>query len=345
MVLAVVAVAGIFLLTRGCSTGRERTTDDMIVLIKPDAPPALVVGALPTNSGNAGDDYALAVKVIKDNYAQLAVYLGDEAPSGPGGRLDYGIVRNVQDEDESGAAAAIPPPPVMALLEQIESHVKAGAAKQTMDYTFTHTPKTFQVAIEYRPATELLNVADALDSLRVYYLRQNKRDRAIACAQAEFVLGWHMASEGRIANMTQVGLDIQVKAVEGLKAIHGETATENDELKTLNTYVLKINDAKRRVIRKLQAIWPASPALGDVLFIVEKDPDSAWRAQGLLALGLVRYAYRSKSDPVEAEAVLDRYMKDPNPYLAAAASAARAFTREQFNQVGSGNLPDDNGGR
>ncbi|MCE5327737.1 MAG: hypothetical protein LLG01_15130 [Planctomycetaceae bacterium] len=335
MVLAVVGIVLAFLVTGGGTAGREKTTNDMIKLMKMDMPPAIVVDSLPTNSGNAGDDYALAAKLLKDNYNQLAIYIGDEAPVGPDARRDYGIVRG--NEDEAEVPKALPEEKVMALLQEIETHVKAGAMKQTMDYTFTHTPRQFKVAMRFDGAIELLDVAKAMDSLEVYYRRQNKRDQAIACARAEFVMGWHMASEGRIANMTQVGLEIQVMAVDGLKSIYSEKADDAETIKTLNTYVLRINNAKQRAMAKLLAIWNVNPALGDVLYIVENDQDPAWRAQGLLSLALVRYAYRKKGDPAAAEAVLDRYMKDPNPYLAAAASAARAFTQQDFNQVGAGN--------
>ena len=66
------------------------------------------------------------------------------------------------------------------------------------------------------------------------------------------------------------------------------------------------------------------------------DEDLAWRVQGLLTSGLIRFtAMGSRGDKRRLKRLVDKYSGGDDPYLAAAAKAARDFTRKEFNVIGT----------
>ena len=329
--LVLVVILVVFLLFPSGS-GRVRTNPRMLKFRDLGVSPQLVIGSVPSAAGNAGDDYYQAVTVMKQNMREIAQDIGEEDYL-EDSREDLGIATEDPDDMRGRRQATAAG---KAVLQQIEAHVKAGAQKAKMDYTFVHTPRQFEVGRAYRPAHDLLKVASALDTLRVYYEREKNLQAAEDCIKAVFVLGWHMMNERRHPDMVRQGMEIQSLAIEVLEQLYQAAGGQKAQrLDSLNAYNMKLLALKSFWSKKSRVVWNIRPEPGDIRYVVDNDKDLSWRVQGLLALGLVRHAPRSRGDLKLAQATLAKYAASKDPVLAAAARAAQQFTREQFNQIGA----------
>jgi len=287
---------------------------------KIDASPVLVLGHEPAGPGNAGDDYAKAVKLYKTSPEEF-----DEA-------LRSRVEVAMGEWPLTGQ--------VLSAFEQMDRLVAAGAKKKDMEYTFVHTPKTFDVSLSYGPADDLQKLGGALETLALHYYSKKKYAEARKVLEHLFTLGWHMTNERVRVDMVSRGLSVQGTAIETLLSVYKVWDSGGNDPHTAQTADLEKYNRARRAMRrtydrKVKVVWNTKPKPGDVFNIIENDKDRAFRVQGLLALGIVKFTARTRGDERRAGDLIKDYSESSDPYEAAAAKAAGAMTRIEFNQLGT----------
>lgn len=298
--LLVVVIVGVF---APSVTGPTMATlqEGFMNLKGGDISPAAVIGSNPSGGGNAGDNYARAASVAEASELEIA----RNSPAG------------------------------MKAMKSIASHVAAGAAKEKMEYTLTHTPRSFRIGYVYQPARDLQRVGGALRLLAAQYHKRKNYREAEKVLQDMLVMGWHMMRERARPHMVQCGLGVQRQALEGLKAVYAARGGQPaGKIAALANYRQQLYEVTRSYADKHKVCWRTQSHPGDVCNIVENDRDRAWRVQGLLSLGLIKFTADKKGDRKRAESLLKRFVGSSDPFEAAAAKAAIDLTADQLHGLG-----------
>lgn len=267
-----------------------------------------IVGAAPSGAGNAADDYIRALAVVRQREQEIA------------------------SVDAGGSSAA-----GMTALRKVASLVAAGADKANLEYTFTHTPKTFDVGYRYGPAVDLQTISGAMFILGRKLYESKKYAEAEKVLFDLFVMGWHVAKERANVYVVRTGFGIQMTALGGLQSVYRDWGPEySDKRARVAAYINEIITLEREYDEKQRICWSTDPNPGDVFHLIEKDQDRAWRVQALLSLGILKYRHENRrGDMRELEELLDRFSNSSDPFEAAAAKAAKNLTREEFRRLGT----------
>jgi hypothetical protein len=279
------------------------------------SPAPFLGGSLPSGPGNAGDDYRQAVDLYRAHHEQV-------------GDAEEHVVDIIKGKFN-------PPEATVTALESIYTLVAAGATKKEMKYS---TPQDISVRAAYDPASRLALVGDAMIILGDVRMGAKKYDEAEKAYRASFALGYQMTKEGSRALMLLEGLGVQGAAVGRLGDLYSEWDKKKYEstLNALEDYAHALDKVHKECQDKMNTLWQKKPEPGDVFAIVERDQDPTWRVEGLLLCGVIRYTHptHAGNQRVDKELV-DKYAADPNPYVRAAAMAARELTPEGWKQVGT----------
>ena len=278
------------------------------------SPAALLGGTEPNAPGNAADDYRKAIEVCKANADRIA---------------------DAMDRmDEISAGKYKLSPSVMKTLETILDHVSAGAAKREMQFT---TPQDLAVRYADDRAARLARVSEALVLLVNAYYSAKDYERLEKTLRAKLVLGWHMAGEHVRATMCLQGLEIQTQAAGAMRVLYGKWEKEDRAavLKAAGEYEAAVRTAARAYRVKFSQVWKAMPQPEDVFAVLEADKDRAWRVEGLLLCGVIRFT-RTEDAAVQKAAAkfLETHADDKDPFVKAAAAAAAGLTKKAFEHVG-----------
>ena len=267
-----------------------------------------IVGAAPSGAGNAADDYVRALAVARQREQEIA-------------KVDAG---------DSSAAG-------MAAMRKVASLVAAGAGKAKLDYTFTHTPKTFEVGYRYQPAVDLQTVSGAMFILGRTLYEAKEYAEAEKVLRDLFVMGWHLVQERAHVYVVRTGFGIQMNALGGLRSVYRDWGPEySSKMSTVSAYIGEIITIERHFDVKQRICWSVDPKPGDVFHIIEKDQDRAWRVQAILSLGILKYrAEDRRGDMRMLGKLIDRFSSSSDPFEAAAAKAVKDLTREEFRRLGT----------
>ncbi|MDY6914548.1 MAG: hypothetical protein SVT52_08850 [Planctomycetota bacterium] len=277
--------------------------------------PAVVVAFESTGAGNAGDDYHEAVTIHQANAEGI-------------GRFVYDL-QAIAKGDTAAEAATID------ILNKIDAHISAGSRKAKMQYTFVHTPKKFKVGYNYKPAEALFNVSEAMDALATYYFAKNKYEDAWNVLCHEFVMGRHMMDERSRPDMVYLGVFIQTKSLDGLMDIRSKWDGAKDiNLNKFKQYACQLSAVRNSYEQKLKIVWNTRPEPGDVFHVIKADQDRAWRVQGLLSLGILKFTAVKRGDLRQTDKLIEKYLTSSDPLEAAAAAAARDLDTAGFNRLG-----------
>lgn len=277
---------------------------------------AKVIGAVPAGKGNAGDDYRKAIDAHRKHAKLIAEAIGK-----------FG---------ETPRVHPTLPPPALEALEQIASHVAAGAARKEMRFTFVHTPATFEYGYFYRPTEDLERVAEPL-SLLVYHYRAAKRYAdAEKVLRDRFVMGWHMMNERSRTDLVTRGIAIQEQTISSLKTLYRERPGGHAaKIADLAEYATALREVREHYFRK-HLIFASANSIepGDVFNIAVNDKDRAFRVQAILALGRLRFVATRRGDVRRTKKLIERFLESDDPLERAAAVAARDLTPEEYRLSG-----------
>lgn len=282
-----------------------------------DVSPAVVLGAEPSEPGNAGDDYRLAVAVYRTNKDAI----------------EQAIDRELAGEITSGDY--VPELPVMEAVRKINEHLTAGARKKTMRYC---NPARIVVKFAYASAMELRDLSDAITVLDGVYRSTKNGAELEKVLHNQFALGWHMMNERARAVVVLRGLRTQMKAVNTLEDLYASWKWEPnrhvEQLKGCRQYARGLRKVLRFYENKWNIVWKPRPDPGNIFRIIERDEDRAWRVDALLVLGAIRYTHKAlRGDSRVTRKLIERFAKSSDPFEKAAAAAARDLTPEGFQQI------------
>jgi len=299
------------------TTLKKGFMDELVV----DASLALVTGAVPAGSGNAGDDYKAAFDAYTRNKALLEEF-------------DKELGRN-NGEVRLTSGKLTPPADVLDALKEIAGHVEAGAQKGSFEYLFTHTPKSFEVGYKCAGVVDMLVVYNAVLRLVWYHWGLKEYDKIAELQKNLIVMGAHMAGEGARLHMTESGLSIQYAVANDLAGNYRNAGEAySDKIAPLEKYGRAVNVALRRVNAINGLFKDTTLPVGDILNIADKHKDRAVRVQAILFLARVRFEVSGRRGDIRyANKLIDRYADSSDPFEAAAAGAADDLTEEGWKKL------------
>ncbi len=322
LVTVAVLLASQWFVIRGTEPEREITKPGALDLIEIANPPTMVYPEALTKPGNPGDDYAKAVAIYEDPDNLRAIFDWTE---------DYYELSQLQKWDQ------IPTPPKPIL--DIAALIIRAAPKQDMRYVFEYTPRSLEVQYESLAANRLSQLAsdkgmtdkhDALMySLTTYYSRTGQFDKAITLGQATFMMGWHMFAERATVNMMAHGLLIQYQTLPRIQEAY-RLMGQPEKAAALDPYYADLKKLWSQHGQKQALIYANPPHPGNLLYVVDNDPDRAWQVQAILALGIAKFTATRQGDMILIRQKILDLQESDDPFIEAAADAAHDMTMAQF---------------
>lgn len=268
--------------------------------------------------GNAGEDYVKAIAMYRANAEALNQELGHI--------------------DQISSGTYTPKAANLQIIRDILDILTAAGAKKEMKYTLVLTPKEFIVKRSYKPGDDLARLANLLGLLNSADVMNKNYAAMEKSFQACFTLGWHMMSERARATAMLNGIALQQAGLNDLESLYNvwQTEAHKQQLAGIATYRTELTPLREFTEGKCNIIWKNPPEPGDLYRIIENDQDRVFRVDALLFLGAVRYTHAKFPADIRKTAVLlDQYEKSADLFEAAAATAAKKLTPEDFRQVGA----------
>lgn len=323
LVLSVVVIL-IFVWNPPPSPPRDTTAPGFLDLKQVDVPLSELIGYTPSGPGNAGADYQKAVQIEIANHDEIN-HLGDIE------RLESLAVAKDASSD-----------PAMKIVQQIYDHVAAGAKKKDMRYAFVFTPKDLKFSYRHRAADNLYRVAVAVHLLHMVHLDREEYAEAEKVLQALMVFGMHLFNERALAQISIEGVAVQTCAVQRLLQLYAKwPEAPRHRLRPLRDCESQLRLISSNFRQKKKILWDNIPANdpvthepiispGDVFNVIENDRDRAWRVQGLVTLGALKFRATGRGDVKKTDDLIAQYKTSDDAILAAAAKCADELTVEQF---------------
>ncbi len=286
-----------------------------------------VLGTLPSQGGNAAEEYERAISIMIKNEKQLTKI---------GEYIDRRPELNASDLD---------------LCESIADEVIAGSKKKEMRYIerqlkklpdnrfpcarFILTKSTYDGGRDV--VSDLANLTSPLDYLYAHHFTKKNFDEALRVRKAQFTLAWHMSNEPSRVAVLLTGIDLMIGNCEQLERLYNEMGNSGMASSTA-TYRDKLQRLLPDLQEKFNKIWKlqntdgnlTSPT-GDIFNIIQNDDDVAFRAEGLILLGAVKYFdFGKRGNVKKTESLIKEYIQSDNPILRAAAKAAKLAKQEEL---------------
>jgi hypothetical protein len=317
-----VGLASQWFIVKGTEPERAVTAPGALALIEIENRPTMVYPQALSQPGNPGDEYARAVAIYEDPNNAREIFEWTE---------EYGRLSQLQQWD------AIPAPPQPIL--DIANLIIEAAPKRDMEYMFVHTPRHLEVEYEILPANRLSQLAadkgssDSHDALMyyliTYYARTGQYDQAVELAQATFMMGWHMFNERGHANMMAHGLLIQYQIIPRLQETY-RLMGEPERADAIQPFRENTQNLWRVHGERQALIYANPPHVGNLLYAIDHEEDRAWRMQAILALGIAKFTSARPGDMRLLRERILELCEDPDPFIRAAAEAARDMTMADF---------------
>lgn len=278
----------------------------------PTAALTLVLPAVPSEDGNAADQYRKALAICKSSSAEISA------------------------ASEALAEDKAPSPEAIEAMKKIDDLCAVAAKKAKMEYCLDADRTQLAVAYEHPQTKELRSISGALYYLFFYYAKvQKNNELAQQVLFRQFTLGYHMQNERALPVVVAAGMDIQDAACAeliGLYKLWGEGHLKQGE--DVQQYRATLGKPISFFRDKLEVAWSVKPEPGDIFNIIENDQDPCWRTQAILDLGVLKFTAQKRGDRKYLQKLTDRLLQSGNPMEKAAAQAARDLTLEQFNLLG-----------
>ena len=287
-----------------------------------DTPIDTIAGSVPSAAGNGGDDYKAAFETFKGAREAIDAF--------------HKTIAESENRKQFVRGELAPPEPVLSALKTMASRLASGARKGAFEYSFTHTPDEFEVGYFYQGALDLIKISRCMSTLMLYHFGRKEYPQAVALQRNLIVMGWHMANEDVRLHMTEVGLDIQNVAANGLVDIYRNWGEKDhaEEIQKVGSYQRAVNSAKRPLTAKMRLFRKLKIDSGDILNIAENHKSRAFRVQAILFLGRLRFEVSGRRDDMRyTDKLLDKYIDSSDPFEEAAARAARDFTEDDWKKL------------
>ncbi len=271
-----------------------------------------LVARMPSQPGNAADDYWQIVTEYDKNPNTFENFI------------------NLSDE-QCNAATLIPNQPFAAL--------RAGVLKKDCTLYFGKTGpfnlfsrEAWQTAMFEKTAEMIYNAVDV-------YRAQGDVAAERALWETYLLFGRHICRH-RVRTLSfYQGVQAQLNAVDNLIQLY-KKAKQAEKVKTANEYKSGLQAMADAWQEKFEIIKRLNVHIGDLVHVIENDPDRMWRIEAILMLSFRRHTvgntlghYQVKVEQDRARKLLARLANDSDPYIAAAAKVAGDLKKEQVGNV------------
>jgi len=300
----------------------------------PSTPLSAILPAVPSEGGNAADDYEKALT----RYKQVRE-----------------VIDGTADIERVNTATAASDPwadPGYKACREIADLVAAGAKKAEMRYTFVFTPTKLKPYYQRKYARDLYQISIAASQCFHLHMERKEYEKAEKRMQDMFILGWHMFSERAVPDMSVQGMDIMLFAVRRLQELYNVWPDgPTDKIASLRAYeneLIEIHDFARQ---KRKILWDSLPSAvgtssdqfypGDVLNMAENEKDRAWKVQAILTLGAMKYRAPSRGDKKALQSLIRQYLGSEDPIIKAAAKCADEMTVQDYQGLGTADFTEE----
>ncbi len=332
----IVSIVGILLIVGiTCKTiffpGYDSPTLGLSMANRRPAPQAAtaVLGSLPSQGGNAAEDYERAIAIMIANQKKIDT-IGEYIARRPNlNSADLALCEDIADEVIAGSKKK--------KMRYIERQLKKFPDQRFPCARFILTKSPYDGGRDI--VSDLANLTTPLDYLYAHYFTKKQYNDALRVRKAQFTLAWHMTNEPSRAAVLLTGMDLMVGNCEQLERLYTEMGDSAMARSTAD-----YREALQRVLPDLQEkfnqIWKLentqgelSSPTGDIFYIIENDKDIAFRAEGLVLLGAVKYFdYGQRGNVKKTESLIKEYIQSDNPILRAAAKAAKLAKQDELSQ-------------
>ncbi|MBN1555634.1 MAG: hypothetical protein JXA11_12885 [Phycisphaerae bacterium] len=314
-IIAGVLLAGLvgYLLSTVVFPSPDKPTIDttrlgVLELHAPKTPVNDVLGEAPSGEGNAGDDYAAAAAFYRQHKEEFEEM--------------YDLLQN-----DSAATLDIKQ---LELGRVFLEKLAPAASKQSMTYTFVHTPKELKVTAFADGANDFENLSRALQCLIEHYDRTQQPAEAAEPARAMFIMGWHLMNERARFLLVASGMEYQDAGGQTLLKVYKD-AGDGKKLQAMESYLGELVFPHKLTMDKQRIVWNFNAKPGDVFNIIENDKDRMWRIEGTLALGMLKFRQKGhRGNMRKVEQLLTTAQADDDELIRAAADVAQNCTSEQI---------------
>ena len=320
----VVVVGGIFLAAAFPSPSpptRRTLADGMLDMVEFPMTPQAVTGRPMAAAGDAGKFYNQAMEMCRSAAEDIEQMTA---------RADW-------RELTAGKAELLPAQ--LQQLAEIAEQVGQGAMRKDMNFVLTYTPKKLEIASDLQAADDLQNLLTPLWLYAAALIGQGQHARAERVYCDALTMGYHFMAERARVSMTLKGAAVQKAACRRLAQLYGQSWPQRGHRAVLvedyHAAVAELSERyrhKNTIIADLRAVRE-SP--GDVFNIAANDEDRAWRVEGILTLGIVKYAAADRGDKRQVRKLTRKFLASDDPLEAAAAKAVDGFTIEQYRLLSS----------
>ncbi|MBN1943911.1 MAG: hypothetical protein JW849_11510 [Phycisphaerae bacterium] len=288
----------------------ETTRRGVLDVQAPQTPLKDVLGFEPAGAGDAGDDYAAAIEFHNQH------------------QDEFKAMHERLEKDETATLEITDLELARALLKLLAPAAK----KETMTYTFVHTPTALRVSAFADGAEDFENLSRVLQCLMEHYNRARQIPESAAPAQAMFLMGWHLMNERARFALTASGMEYQDAAGRALLEVYKD-AGDAKKLEAMETYLDELLFAHKLTMDKQRIVWSYDPKPGDVFNIIENDQDRAWRVEGTLTLGALKFRQRGRRGNMrKIEQLLEASQASDEELIRAAGEVARTCTSDQITR-------------
>lgn len=299
----------------------------------PSTPLSAILPAVPSEAGNAAEDYEKALA----QYKQLRE-----------------VIDGTADHERVDAAIAASDPwadPGYKACREIADIVAAGAKKAEMRYTFVFTPRKLKPYYQRSYASDLHDISIPVSQCFFLHMERKEYDKAEKRMQDMLILGWHLFSERAVPHMSDQGIHILLVAVRRLQELYKAWPNgPTDKIASLRAYENELIEIQDFARQKRKILWDSLPSAvgtssdqfypGDVLNMAENEGDRAWKVQAILALGAMKYRAPSRGDKKALQSLIRQYLASEDPIIKAAAKCADEMTVQEYQGLGTADFTD-----
>ena len=281
-------------------------------------PLSLVLGADPSEAGDAADYYNQAIAAYEANREALEE-INSRQP-------DVARREHRYSNEE------------LAQLRKVADLIASGAARAEMS---NYSADEIQDARRVEKAERYQELADVLDSLALHHRIEGApadMAKVAKCYLDLLVMGRHMVEERARFEIVDTGLGFQDAACSQLGAVYRKIAPDKvDAVEEYNlglaALIEQYSTLRNEVFYVLREEW-GCPHPGDLINLAGGHPDRAIRVEAIIRLGIVKFGGIERGDVDHVQKLIKKGLASEDEFDRAAAKVANGMTAEDVRMLG-----------
>lgn len=318
-VLAIGLVLVMYLVFPAATMPTVRSMGPNMVLPTPSVGIETVIGAEPSEPGNAGEDYKEAFAAFNQEETQ---------------KVWQACVRanKITDAD-------------METLRRVVNPLLAGTRKKDMQYYFKFTPQKIDLPYQPTEQGDFQDLAAVLQLLAISAQQDEQYQKAEEYLFAYMIVGDQLLNERARWDISKRGLGLVKSACSnkswGLAPLYTKW-NKPDRVEAVKAFRESLDTVSARYDELYQAIWMYkedcelgwNPWPGDVFNLAENHPDRGVRVEAILSLGVIKLTdVNHRGDQKKCRRLIDAKLASTDPIEREAARQADALNREGLQKL------------